>query len=113
VDLVAAQTALVAQLDPHGAREHLRFGVDTRTVAIYRRHNRLPMRLWASLSLAPHSYTMAICAMLDRLDVYVWLRLLLGNALLVAALVLQRRASLRTRRELATIGMMPSPSPAR
>jgi phosphatidylglycerophosphate synthase len=109
VDLVAAQTALVARLDPHGAREHLRFAVDARTVAVYRRHNRLPIKLWASISLAPHSYVMAICAMLDRLDVYLWLRLLLGNALFVTTLVLQRRASLRTRRELATIGMQPVP----
>ncbi len=107
VDLVAAQTALVARLDPDGAREHLRFPVDARTAELYRRHNRRAIKLWASISLAPHCYTMAVCAMLDRLDVYVWLRLLLGNALFALALVLQRRASRRTRQELAAIGMAP------
>jgi phosphatidylglycerophosphate synthase len=110
VDLVAAQTAIVARIDSEGAREHLRFPVSPETAAIYVRHNRGLMQLWAAISLAPHSYSMAICAMLDRLDVYVWLRLLLGNALFLLALVLQRRASRRTRQELAAIGMSPTPA---
>ena len=107
VDLVSAQTAIVARTDPDGAREHLTFSVSDASAALYRRHHRRLVKLWALISLAPHTYTMAICAMLDRLDVYVWLRLLLGNALFVIALLWQRRASSRTRRELAALGLSP------
>ncbi|MND05260.1 hypothetical protein D3C83_259380 [compost metagenome] len=55
---------------------------------------------------------MAICAMIDRLDAYLWLRLLLGNALFAATLFLQRRASVRTRQALQAIGMAPVPAHA-
>jgi phosphatidylglycerophosphate synthase len=110
VDLVTAQTAIVARTDPDGAREHLTFKVDERSAAIYRRNNRALVKLWALISLAPHSYTMSICAMLDRLDVYLWIRLLLCNALFLIALGWQRRASRKTRAEWAAIGMAPVPA---
>jgi hypothetical protein len=55
---------------------------------------------------------MSICAMLDRLDVYVWIRLVLCNVLFVLALLLQRRASAKTRAELQAIGMSPVPATA-
>jgi phosphatidylglycerophosphate synthase len=107
VDLVSAQTAIVAKLDPRGAREHLTFPVSEQSAEIYRRNNRVLVKLWALISLAPHSYTMSICAMVDRLDVYLWIRLVLCNALFLSALVLQRRASRKTRQEWAAIGMAP------
>jgi phosphatidylglycerophosphate synthase len=110
VDLVTAQSAIVARTDPQGAREHLTFKVDERSAEIYRRNNRGLVKLWAMISLAPHSYTMAICAMLDRLDVYLWIRLVLCNALFALALVLQRRASRKSREEWAEIGMGPVPA---
>jgi len=110
VDLVTAQTAIVARTDPHGAREHLTFEVNEQSAQIYRRNNRGLVKLWALISLAPHSYTMSICAMLDRLDVYLWIRLLLCNALFAIALLLQRRASRKTREEWAEIGMTPVPA---
>ncbi len=59
----------------------------------YRRHNRAPMALWISISLAPHSYLFAIAAMLDMLLPYIVLRLTLVNGVAVLALLMQRRAS--------------------
>jgi hypothetical protein len=109
VDLTRAQTRIVAFTDPPGSRESLRFHPSPEAAEIYRRHNRLPMQLWALISLAPHSYLMSIFAMLDRLDLYVLGRLSLGNALFVAALLWQRRASRETRIELARIGQGPVP----
>jgi len=106
-DLVRAQTAIIARVDPDGAREHLTFPVSEATSEVYRRNNRRLVKLWSMISLAPHTYTMSICAMFDRVDVYVWLRLVLGNALFAVALLGQRRASTRTRRELAALGMAP------
>lgn len=110
VDLVNAQTAIVARVDPEGAREHLSFNVNEQTAAIYRRHNRGLVKLWALISLAPHSYTMSICAMFDRLDVYVWIRLVLCNVLFAIALIWQRRASAAVRAELRSISMAPVPA---
>jgi hypothetical protein len=109
IGLVRAQTRVVARSNPLGAREHLSFRVSEETIALYRKHNRGPMQLWAAISLAPHSYTMAICAMFDRLDIYLWLRFLLANALFVCALLWQRAASRRTREALDAIGMGPVP----
>jgi phosphatidylglycerophosphate synthase len=108
VDLVRAQTRIVAFTDPFGSREALRFHVDAKTAELYRRHNRGPIKVWAMISLAPHSYLMSIFAMMDRLDVYVWLRLVVANALFVIALFWQRRASRRTREELARLGCAPT-----
>ena len=112
VDLVTAQTAIIARVDPEGAREHLSFKVNEQTAEIYRRHNRGLVKLWALISLAPHSYTMSICAMLDRLDVYVWIRLVLCNLLFAIALLRQRRASAAVRAELRSISMAPVPAGA-
>jgi phosphatidylglycerophosphate synthase len=110
VDLVNAQTAIVARVDPEGAREHLSFNVNEQTAEIYRRHNRGVVKVWALISLAPHSYTMSICAMFDRLDVYVWIRLVLCNVLFAIALIWQRRASAAVRAELRSISMAPVPA---
>jgi phosphatidylglycerophosphate synthase len=109
VDLTRAQTRIVAFTDPPGSREALRFHPSPEAAAIYRRHNRLPIQLWALVSLAPHSYLMSIFAMLDRLDLYVLGRLALGNALFVVVLLWQRRASRETRAELERIGQGPVP----
>ncbi|NOY92392.1 MAG: hypothetical protein GXP55_14455 [Deltaproteobacteria bacterium] len=78
--------------------------VDERTAAIYRKHNLLPMRLWAIISLAPHAYLMSIAAMADRIDLYFWVRLIFMNAVFLLAVVLQRRATRRTQEELSAIG---------
>lgn len=107
VDLVRAQTRLVALTNPWARREGLRFQASLTTADVYRRYNRDPMQLWAMISLAPHSYLMSIAAMFDRLDVYFWLRLVLGNTLFVAALWWQRRSSQKTLDELTARGLEP------
>jgi hypothetical protein len=54
------------------------------------------MQLWTVVSLCPHSYLMAIFAMIDRLDIYLWVRLVGMNVMFVIAILSQRRASART-----------------
>ena len=66
------------------------------TSQVYREENRGPMRLWALVSLAPHSYLMAICAMLDRLEVYLFIRVFVMNGIFLVAVVWQRYATRRT-----------------
>ncbi len=110
IGLVTAQTRVVARTNPMGAREHLRFPVNAETVRIYRKHNLGPMRLWAMISLAPHSYLMSICAMFDRLDIYLWLRVVAANVIFVVVLLWQRVASRRTHEELERAGFAPVPA---
>ena len=60
---------------------------------------------WQALvSLAPHTYLMAICAMADRLDVYLYIRVFLMNGIFLVAAVWQRQATCRTVDELARVG---------
>jgi hypothetical protein len=110
LDLVSGQKRLIARIDPNGARDHLTFVVSEQSVAVYRRFNLGPMRVWTAVSLAPHSYLFAISGMLDRLDVYLWARLVVGSALFVVALIWQRRASDRTRAALDAAGVSPVPA---
>ena len=70
---------------------------------IYRSYNQGPMRLWAIISLAPHSYLMAICAMADKLEVYLYIRLFVMNAIFVTAMIWQRRASKKTIQDLSNL----------
>lgn len=107
LDLIVGQTKVIALTDPNGSREHLTFRVTPASTAEYRRFNLAPLRVWIAISLAPHSYLFAIFGMLDRLDVYVWVRLIGGNALFLVALIWQRRASTRTRAALAAAGTAP------
>jgi phosphatidylglycerophosphate synthase len=110
VGLITGQTRAVARTNPWGGREQLDFKVSDESVEIYRRNNKGPMKLWAAISLAPHSYTMAILAMTDRLEWYLWIRLVLCNVLFAIVLVWQRRASRRTREQLAERGLAPVPA---
>ncbi len=68
---------------------------------IYRRENRAAMKLWTVVSLCPHSYLMAICAMADRLDIYLWIRLVFMNLVFIIALFVQRRSTRATLRAWA------------
>jgi len=110
IGLVRAQMRVVAFSNPAGAREHLSFPVSDESMRIHRQHNAGPMRLWAMISLCPHSYTMAICAMFDRLDVYLWIRVVAANAIFAVALVWQRLASQRSLEALAAVGLSPVPA---
>lgn len=62
----------------------------------FRRRNYGPMQLWALISLCPHTYLMALAAMLLRLDLYIWFRVIGANAILIIALIWQRIATDRT-----------------
>lgn len=71
------------------------------SAGIYRRENRAAMKLWTVVSLCPHSYLMAICAMADRLDIYLWIRLVFMNVVFIVALIVQRRSTRATLRAWA------------
>jgi hypothetical protein len=75
----------------------LRAGVDADT---YKSENLWPMRIWALISLAPHSYLMAICAMFNHLEVYLYIRVFAMNALFAAAIAWQRYATSRSLRRV-------------
>jgi len=110
VDLLTNQARAVRWTNPGAVREHLQFPVSDESVRIFRQHNAGPMKLWAAISLAPHSYMMSICAMLDRLDLYLWYRVVLANLIFVIGLVWQRRATRRTAEDLARAGLAPQPA---
>lgn len=105
--LVQNQIKAVTVLNPGALRHHLTFPVSPESVRIYRAHNRGPMQLWALVSTAPHAYLMSICAMFDRLDIYLWLRVIGANAVFVLACLWQRAATERTRAELAAASLSP------
>jgi hypothetical protein len=109
LDLIVGQTRIVSLADPAGSREHLTFRVSPQSAADYRKYNLGPLRVWTAISLAPHCYLFAIFGMVDRLDVYLWMRLIGGNALLLLAVLWQRRASARTRAALDASGLSPIP----
>lgn len=107
LDLVKNQIRTVSRLNPRALRHHLTFPVSEQSVQIYRRHNRGPMQLWALVSTAPHAYLMSICAMFDRLDIYLWLRVFGANAVFVIACIWQRVATQRTATDWAAAGLSP------
>ncbi len=110
LDLSRGQRTVVRLTNPAASRDGYRYVRNEETARIWREHNTGPMRLWAFVSLCPHTYIMAICGMADRLDVYLWLRLVLMNAVFVVVLLWQRRASEKTLRELTQIGAAPVPA---
>ena len=105
--LVNAQTKAVALTNPWGSKQNLTFRVTEDSARNFRRFNLIPMRLWTALSLAPHTYMMSICAMFDRLDIYLWIRAVPACGVFVIALFWQRWASHRTRRDLDELGLAP------
>jgi hypothetical protein len=109
LSLIVGQTRVIRWTDPAGSREQSSFRVTPQSVAEYREFNLGPLRVWTALSLAPHSYLFAISGMFDRLDLYLWCRLLLGSALFLVVLLWQRRASARTLAALAAAGSSPLP----
>jgi phosphatidylglycerophosphate synthase len=97
------QKAFVNWLNPDAWRLSQRLPGDDQTAEIYRKENVWPMRLWALVSLAPHAYLMAICAMLNRLDIYLFIRVFVMNGIFLVAVIWQRRATRRTIEELAGV----------
>jgi phosphatidylserine synthase len=104
VPYLMRQKAIVRWLSPDAWRLSQLLQSDDRTSEIYKQNNVWPMRLWALVSLAPHSYLMAICAMFNRLDVYLFIRVFLMNGIFLVALIWQRHATSRTIEELAAAG---------
>jgi hypothetical protein len=100
----AAEAAFVRLTNPAALRSAAVYKVNPTTVSVFRKLNALPMRLWAANSLAPHSYTMSICAMFDRLDVYLYIRVVLANLTYLVTLLLQRRATRLTNEALGGAG---------
>lgn len=108
--LSRGQRAVIRLTNPAASRDGCRYVRNEETARIWRENNLGPMRLWAFISLCPHSYLMAICGIADRLDIYLWLRLFLMNAVFFVVLIWQRRASETTLRELSEIGAAPVPA---
>jgi hypothetical protein len=98
------QKALVLRLDPKAWRLRTLLRSDDQTAQVYAKDNRVPMQIWALVSLAPHNYLMAICAVADRLDIYLYIRVFLMNAIFVGAVILQRRATRKTIKHLRSAG---------
>jgi len=94
------QKALIQWLNPDAWGLSQLVESNRETSEVYRKHNLWPMRLWALVSLAPHSYLMAICAMFDRLELYLYIRVFLMNGVFLLAVAWQRYATNRTIRDL-------------
>lgn len=108
--VIRFQTVETALTNP-AVRKLERLPGSDRTAAIYRKHNKGPMSLWALVSLTPHCYLMASLGIADRLHWYFWLRLVGMNALFVIAIVWQRIATRRTLRELESdLPAVPGPT---
>ncbi|TNF30636.1 MAG: CDP-alcohol phosphatidyltransferase family protein [Deltaproteobacteria bacterium] len=103
IPYVKAGERLVRWTNPLAKRGGLSHKRTEETAAIYRKHNHGPMQLWALISLAPHTYLMAICIMFDRIDVYLWFRLVGANVILAVAVIWQRIATIRTVDEIAQL----------
>lgn len=108
VGMLSAQIRVISWTNALGLRHEHRFPVSPELARIYRKHNYWPLQIWALVSLCPHSYLMAISGMCDRLDVYVWFRLVGANVLFVTVLLWQRIATKRTLEELAAKGLAPT-----
>jgi hypothetical protein len=105
--LLETQMRVIARFNPEARRHHLVFPVSSESVRLYRQFNRGPMQLWALVSTAPHAYLISICAMFDRLDVYLWIRVILMNAVFLWACFWQQVATHRTNHALAAAGLAP------
>jgi hypothetical protein len=97
------QKAIINWLNPDAWRLSQLLQDDEQTAEIYGKANVWPMRLWALVSSAPHGYLMAICAMFNRLDIYLFIRVFVMNGIFLVAVIWQRRATCRTIEELAGV----------
>jgi phosphatidylglycerophosphate synthase len=100
----ARQFKLIRWIDPKADREGLRFCVTPESAELYRTAQVLPMRIWTILSTAPHAYLMAICAMFDRLDIYLYIRVFAMNAVMLLNIPIQRAATEKTAAMMREMG---------
>jgi phosphatidylglycerophosphate synthase len=108
-DHTRAQEAIVRHTNPRAARLLTEAQRGPEPADTYRTHNRAPMQLWKALSTAPHAYLFSIFGMFDRLDLYLWLRLVGMGALSLLALGLQRRATGHTIAAFQARSWLPTP----
>lgn len=110
-DYLGKQERFTQRTNPWGFRLlDARWRVSEESADTYRKRNKLPMSLWISISLAPHSYLFAIAGMLDMVLPYIVLRLTLFNAIAALALLVQRRASRATLKAYETGGLLLPPA---
>ena len=102
ISLLKSQEKLIRVLNPGSIRlsEMNLTSQKERFIGLHR----WPMKLWALISLCPHTYLMAISAIFGRLDLYMWYRVVVGNALFVVVLLWQRMATLKMLDELEVVG---------
>lgn len=105
-DYLRTQEKLIRATNPKASR--LLSGVkrSEESAELYREVNRTPMRLWMSLSLAPHSYLFSIFGMFDRLALYIVLRGIVSSVVMAVAIHQQRQSTERTLRELEARGWL-------
>ncbi|MFH1132774.1 MAG: CDP-alcohol phosphatidyltransferase family protein [Pseudomonadota bacterium] len=94
--------------NPRATHENFAFNTTEQTASIYRKHNYWPMQLWTLISLCPHTYMLSICAIFNRIDIYLWYRVIGGNAIFLAAIIWQRVATNRTLRDFKIIDNRPA-----
>lgn len=91
IALLKNQAKLIRLLDP---KSNLLVGLNLQSYKKrFRELNLGPMKLWALISLCPHTYMMAIAAIFQRLDLYLWYRIVIGNTLFISAVLWQRYAT--------------------
>lgn len=57
----------------------------------YRRENTLMIRMWSVLGPTTNRTLLIVCACLGRIDLFLWIVMIAGNALLVLSYLLQRK----------------------
>jgi len=105
--MLGHQHRFVKLVNGQAIREGLRFKSNEETARLYRKYNYWPMQLWSLVSLCPHTYVIAICAIFNRLELYLWYRVFVGNGIWLAAVILQRRATRRFMADMDEMGMSP------
>lgn len=73
------------------------------SASIWKKHNKGPMKTWAMISHAPHNEWLAFCAMFDRVDIYLWVRVVAMNIVFFGLIFWQRRATAKTLEELRLV----------
>jgi len=96
IPFLQGQVTMARFLNPFSLKSELRRYQGSASADLYQRNNAGPMKLWALISLAPHTYLLAACAVLDRVDLYLWIRLIPMNLLFLVAVFWQRRATRKT-----------------
>lgn len=106
--MLGHQYRTIRLTDRLSLREGTRHQVSDETVALHRKHNYGPMQLWTLISLCPHTYLISISALFDRMDLYLWYRVFVGNVIWIAAIIWQRAATKRTLHDLEKLEMAPT-----